>query len=68
VSRVALNLSALLQKDSVALARFVIRFTEFTIAMRDTLEIEISALIQRKSAKTFPVAGRCRLITRAALR
>jgi hypothetical protein len=54
VSRVALNLSALLQKDSVALARFVIRFTEFTIAMRDTLEIEISALIQRKSAKLSP--------------
>jgi len=47
-------LSALLQKDSVALARFVIRFTEFAIRIRDMLKIEVAALIQRKSAKLFP--------------
>jgi hypothetical protein len=47
-------LSALLQKDSIAPARFVIRFTEFTVEMRDMLEIGFFALIQRKSAKIFP--------------
>ena len=51
VSGVALNLSASLQKDSVALARFVIRFVEFTFGMGVTRESEINALIQRKSAK-----------------
>jgi hypothetical protein len=51
VSGVALNLSALLQKDSVALARFLSRFADFTIAMRGGHKNEISALIQRKSNK-----------------
>lgn len=53
-TRVAPNLSALLQKDSMAPARFVIHFAEFTIEMRDTLEIGFIALIQRKSARIFP--------------
>jgi len=51
VSGVALNLSASLQKDSVALARFVIRFAEFTVRMGVTRQSGITALIQRKSAK-----------------
>jgi hypothetical protein len=53
VSGVALNLSASLQKDSIALARFVIRFMELTVEICDTPGIGISALIQRKSAKFF---------------
>jgi len=44
-SRVALNLSALLQKDSVALACFIIRFAEFTVGMGVTRESGIAALI-----------------------
>jgi len=51
VSGVALNLSASLQKDSIALARFVIRFAEFTFGRRGTHESGIAALIQVKSAK-----------------
>jgi hypothetical protein len=47
-------LSALLQKDSIAPARFVSHFTEFTVEMRDTLEIGFFALTQRKSAEIFP--------------
>ncbi|OPY97843.1 hypothetical protein A5906_36970 [Bradyrhizobium sacchari] len=50
VSGVALNLSASLQKDSVAPARFLTQFAEFTVEGCDTLESAISALIQRKSA------------------
>jgi hypothetical protein len=48
---VALNLSASLQKDSVAFARFVIRFPKFSVRKFGTPETEISALIWRKSAK-----------------
>jgi hypothetical protein len=51
---VALNLSALLQKDSVALARFVIHSAEFDVGMCDTPRIAIAALIQRKRATIFP--------------
>ncbi|WP_164937952.1 hypothetical protein [Bradyrhizobium guangxiense] len=51
MSGVALNLSASLQKDSVALARFVIRFAEFTVGKGDRHERGITTLIQRKSAK-----------------
>jgi hypothetical protein len=47
-------LSALLQKDSITPARFVIHSTEFTVGMRDLLETGFVALIQRKSAKIFP--------------
>jgi hypothetical protein len=47
-------LSALLQKDSIAPARFVIHFTEFTVEMRDMRGIGFFALIQRKFAKIFP--------------
>jgi len=47
-------LSALLQKDSIAAARFVIHVTEFTIEVRDLPENGFPALIQRKSAKIFP--------------
>jgi len=53
VSGVALNLSALLQKDSVALARFLGRFADFTIARRDGHENKFSALILRKSTHFF---------------
>jgi hypothetical protein len=38
VSGVALNLSASLQKDSVALARFVGRLAEFAVGIRAMLE------------------------------
>jgi hypothetical protein len=51
VSGVALKLSASLQKDSVALARFVIRLVEFAVGMGVTRETGLAALIQRKSAK-----------------
>jgi hypothetical protein len=51
VSGVALKLSASLQKDSVALARFVIRPVEFAVGMGVTRETGLAALIQRKSAK-----------------
>ncbi|WP_161495407.1 hypothetical protein [Bradyrhizobium sacchari] len=43
-------MSASLQKDSVAPARFLTQFAEFTVEGCDTLESAISALIQRKSA------------------
>jgi len=51
VSGVALNLSASLQKDSVALARFVIRLAEIAAGTGVTRESGFAALIQRKSTK-----------------
>jgi hypothetical protein len=45
VSEVALNLSASLQKDSVAFALFLVRFAELTLESRDTRGCEFSALI-----------------------
>ncbi|MBC9882700.1 hypothetical protein G8O24_35940 [Bradyrhizobium sp. INPA01-394B] len=44
-------MSASLQKDSIARARFVIRFAEFTFGMGVTRESGIAALIRIKSTK-----------------
>jgi hypothetical protein len=49
LSEVALNLSALLQKDSVVFACFLVRFAKLTVECRATPESNYSALIWRKS-------------------